>query len=174
MNMWSVNRENIEAQECLMCRSKFNQDTNMAYLSKLAMNETFTMLYQGQNDKSGVLLESCNHVIHPECFLTLKQNSQLQYKCPLCSTVCNMVLPCRITKNQLLLRQCENILNSLFVQKYKSLEFESILPLLFRHLIESMGLDSLTRPDQFEKSQNRKNKTNILIITLIFDYLIAY
>ena len=173
LGLWNVKAENQEAQECLMCREKFGHQTDMVYMAKLSMNESFATSFHGQDDKSGICLETCHHAVHCQCFLTMKKNEQLELKCPLCSARCNAVLPSRITKKSQLVRQCENILNSLFVHKYKNLDFTSLLPLFFKHLISSLGLDSLTQPHLFEKTKNQRNKTNILIVTLLFDYLIA-
>ena len=173
LSMWQLKKEDENAQECLMCREKFSQQSDMAYLAKLSMDESFTTSYHGKDIKSGICLETCHHAVHSECFLAIKKNDQQEFKCPLCSAKCNIILPNRITKNRRLLRQCENILNSLFVQKYKSLDFASLLPLLFKHLIFSLGLDSITRPSLFHKTRNQRNKTNILLITLLFDYLLV-
>ena len=51
LGMQNTRTENEQARECLMCREKFNHQTDMVYMAKLSMNESFTSSYHGSEEK---------------------------------------------------------------------------------------------------------------------------
>ena len=159
----------IFGEECMLCKQKFKNYSDMASLARFSFRESFASSFHGKNEKSGILFEKCGHKVHPSCFLQIPKNQSLECKCPVCPAKCNTILPTRIVGNKKILRQCGNALNSLFVTKFKDINFKSLVPLLYRHLIFSLGVESLTSPELFHQKKEKKANLNTDIIILLFD-----
>lgn len=155
--------EESEQETCLLCHETTKKDKEMVYLAKLVKDETLANSFHGQEDKAGISIETCRHPVHSRCFMGIDKNSNMEFSCPLCSKKSNIFLPINIS-NPVTLKQCENIINALHVVKFKSLDFTSIFPLLYRHLIESYGLGSLINLVDFAKEKTRKRANDELIL----------
>ena len=76
----------------------------------------------------------------------------LQFNCPLCSKSVNCIFPVKFdAKLAKLNRMCSNIIIAVMVSQYRILDIENNFILLYKHLIEAKGLNSLVSVTRYEK-----------------------
>ena len=147
---------------CLTCHEREKPNNQLVYFSSVMKDKFFTSSYYGNQDQSKTLFSSCMHTIHTKCFIKFIKQNRYQYasRCPLCSAPVNCVLPYRYDKNSEANSICENsIIISLGVFSNNFMS-EGFFMMLFKHLVESKGLNSLIFPQKYMKEKFLWRKLN--------------
>lgn len=77
--------------------------------------------------------------------------SVVEFTCPLCSKKGNCIFPLSYDQKEgRLNRICTNVLNASMMILYKIYDNESNFILLFKHLLESKGLNSMISFNRYE------------------------
>ena len=107
-----------------------------------------------------MLIGGCLHGIHIQCYIkVVGENNLHSYICPLCSTPLNCILPLQFdTENSEAYEiSCSSITISLGMNS-GALNSDSLLMLIFKHLVNSKGLNRLLMPAKY-KNQRRVWRT---------------
>lgn len=124
------------------------------YLSTLLKNNTISGAIHGKNNISNTYISTCFHPVHINCYINFRKNSDSSFNCPLCQALCNCVLPAVYNReNSKLNRICKNIMIANMVNNYQIYDVESDFILLFKHLVESKGLNSLLQYTRYEQKK---------------------
>ena len=89
----------------------------------------------------------------------------MEYTCPLCSKKANCVLPIKYNKgNKKINRVCENIIVASMVTLHKVFDVENPFMLIFKHVVESKGLNSLVSFVRYEADKRKWKKVDSFLI----------
>ena len=158
-------KEEEEEDLCILCHEKERENNNFVYLSSVMKNTICSSVY-GEDNRSGTLLNTCFHCVHINCYA--KMEGGLQTTCPLCSKGVNCIFPAKFDpKSTKLNRMCSNIIIATMVSAYRILDTESNFILLFKHLLESKGLNSLVSITRYGQQKLFREKVDSYFQNLI-------
>jgi hypothetical protein len=143
-----------EEELCILCHEKQKPNNQLVYICNINKNMTVGTAIFGEGDLARTYISSCYHAMHVNCFTSYKKEANFNFNCPLCQKVSNCILPLSIHKNaERLNKICENAKIASIVAMTSSYNVESSFLIIFKHLVESKGLNSV-----IEKSRYKENK----------------
>ena len=89
-------------------------------------------------------MSTCFHPVHLNCYANLDKDNKFCCNCPLCQFKTNCIIPAVPgDDDKVLLKICRNTTYFALMATYKIYYCESLFSLVFKHLVESKGLNSL-------------------------------
>ena len=90
------------------------------------------------------------------------------FNCPLCHRKGNCIFPVNFDPNDKKLNKiCSNVINASLMIQYKIYDNDSNFILLFKHLLESKGLNSLISFTRYEQEKVQRGKVDDFILGLL-------
>ena len=132
----------------------------MVYLAEVNRGRTLAASIHGENDIANTLFSTCFHTMHLKCYFGL-EGDPTNLNCPLCGKFSNCIVPAFFeNKMKKLNRICYNVMISSMIKNYKLYDIESYFMLAARHLVESMGLNSLLSFMKYKEEKSFRRKVN--------------
>ena len=154
---------------CLFCHDKPKANNPLIHMASVSKDKTITCSFYGEDDKSRVSIHSCMHSIHLHCYLKMMSENNLpNYNCPLCSTPLNCILPTHFNPDDLHPYEisCSSITISLGMN-CRVFNSDSLVTLIFKHLVNSKGLNNLLRLERYESERFVWRRINKHLETLM-------
>ena len=90
------------------------------------------------------------------------------FNCPLCQKKGNCIFPVNFDPNDKKLNKiCSNVINASLMIQYKIYDNDSNFILLFKHLLESKGLNSLISFARYEQEKAQRGKVDDFSLGLL-------
>ena len=146
MNHKSVSSEE---QTCILCHEKSKEGNELYYLTSIDKNIPCGAFY-GKNNYCHLSLSTCFHALHFDCYIDLDKLGA-KFQCPLCNAQRNCILPAFVERyNKKTLKICHNIMNASLVSTHKIWDVDSLFMIIFKHLIQSKGLNSVLSVTRYQ------------------------
>jgi len=122
----------------------------------------------GEGDISRTYISSCYHAMHVNCFISYKKQANFNFNCPLCQKVNNCILPMSIHKNaERLNKVCESAKIGSVVAMTNNYNVESSFLLIFKHLVESKGLNAVIEKTRYKENKKIWRKNDDFLSSLL-------
>ena len=133
-------------------------------MSSVNQGKTIACVIHPKENKANTLFDTCFHTIHLQCF-TKMLDKTMEYTCPLCSRKANCILPIKYQKeNKKINKICENIMVASMVTLYKVFDVENPFILIFKHVVESKGLNSLVSFVRYDMEKKKWHKVDSFLM----------
>ena len=133
-------------------------------------NNTIAGAIHGRDNIPNTYISTCFHAVHINCYISYRKNTDMTFNCPLCQVPSNCILPTNYSKDNVKLnRICKNVMIANMVTAYQIFDVESDFILLFKHLVESKGLNSLLQSTRYELKKKIWIKSDDFLKDLMID-----
>lgn len=86
----------------------------------------------------------CQHLVHVNCFISFEKSGYLEFNCPLCSKKSNCFFPVEFDPSDVRTNRIFfNVIVATQAVIYKYYETDNYFLPIFKHVVESRGLQSL-------------------------------
>ena len=108
-----------------------------------------------------MIVTTCFHTIHLNCFEKHAKESGLKFSCPLCSKKSNCFFPKHYEKEDKKINlMFKNAMLGYMISEHAELSVENVFTLLMRHVVEVNGLNSVISFTDYELKKKNLRKTN--------------
>ena len=161
--------ENEEEDLCLLCHEAAKKNNQLVYLAHINKDKTICGAIYADQNKANTLITTCFHTIHVNCYIEMNK-SVVEFNCPLCTKKGNCIFPVKYSyEEKRLNRICSNVINASMMILYKVYDNESNFILLFKHLLESKGLNSMISFTRYESEKFQRGKVDDYILGLLHE-----
>ena len=147
-------------ENCLLCHEVGRKNNQLLRMGSVSKGQCLASTFYGSNDKARIFFTVCPHLIHLECYMKTISNSS-QYKCPLCPTSLNCILPLHFDPSDTHTNEIcvSSIVISLHLHS-ETLNSDSFFLMLFKHLLASKGLNNFPLLALYQKKKLANQSLN--------------
>lgn len=147
-----------EEQTCILCHERSKEGNELYYLAFIDKSIACGAFY-GKNNSCNLSLNTCFHALHFDCFVGFNKKD-LNFQCPLCHAQRNCILPAFEKYNSNAMKVCRDIMVAFLISAHKIWDVDSLFMIIFKHLVQSKGLNSVLSASRFQDNRNLWQKND--------------
>ena len=143
----------------------------MVRMASVSKDKLPTCSLYGEDDKARVSIRGCKSTVHVNCYLKrMNESNNFRTYCSLCSTDHDCILPTQFDPDDsFIVELSSNSITLNLGTRHQVLNSDSLLMLIFKHLVNSKGLNNLLMLEKPERKRLMERRLNKRLETLMLE-----